>query len=313
MKTVGCEPFYQMKTVPLTLLLLFLTLHISVFAQETQPGSQDSQPEPSIRLWMGPDGHPLPFSTDDEVCDFLKSATVNGILKIQTGVTKPKKVLLEKEGVKAQAIFHYLHSEGRQGKLDGAYVKYIRDSYLNQVAAYEMSRLLGMTNLPPTVIREVNGKEGSVQLWIENAMTEKDRRARKLKPLKPSIINLYAHDMRVFDYLINNIDRHLANILYDPNWQLWLIDHTRAFGRDPSLLDKSKLRRCSRSLWIKLQSLDDALISQTLEPYMGRKEINALLGRREKLIKWLKKKIEKEGEGEVLFGWGSLPPSSTAK
>jgi hypothetical protein len=166
-----------------------------------------------------------------------------------------------------------------------------------------VSRLLGMGNVPPTVMRTVNGKKGSVQLWIENAMTEKARRAKGVYPPNRSIVNQYADDMNVFDYLINNIDRHQGNILYGPDWQLWLIDHTQAFGRDPKLLDTGRLRRCSRTLWGKLRSLDDELIGGSLEPYMGPDEINALLKRRSEIIARLEAKIGAEGEKKVLFNY----------
>ncbi|MEE8400202.1 MAG: hypothetical protein V3S89_14410 [Desulfobacterales bacterium] len=295
MKTHDCGSVYPMKVFLLTISWLLLVLHVLAFAGESQPIGQ--------KQWMGPDGQLLPFSTADEVCEFLRTAEIQGMQRIPTGLTKPKKLLLEKDGTKANAIFHSFRREKRQMKLGRELVSHYRDSYLNQVAAYEMSRLLGMTNVPPTVLREISGRKGSVQLWIENGRTEKKRREEKIELENLSAINLCTYDMWVFDYLINNIDRHLDNILYDPDWQLWLIDHTRAFGRDPGLLVKGKLRRCSRSMWTKLQSLDDQVISQTLEPYMGRKEINALLSRRKEIVSRLKEKIRKEGETKVLFDY----------
>ena len=294
MRTGDCGRVYVMGALLLTVPLL-LAFHGSGFAEGPQSGSQ--------KRWKGPDGHTLPFSTDSELCDFLKTSMVRDIQKVPTGVTKPRKLLLERDGVTAHAIFHYRHSEGREGKLAREYVKHIRDSYLNQVAAYEMSYLLGFTNVPPTVSREIDGEKGSVQLWIENAMTEKKRREKGVRPPNLTIVNRYTDDMRVFDYLINNIDRHQDNILYDPNWQLWLIDHTRAFGRDHSLLNRNTLRRCSRSLWARIQSLDNQTITQVLEPYMGRKEVEAVFTRRKRILKRLKEQIRKEGEEAVLFDY----------
>lgn len=259
----------------------------------------------SCRSWIGPAGTPLPFSTDTAVCDFLKTASVREIRRISTGVTKPEKLLLERDGVRAHAIFHYRHSEGREGKLQGEYVRHIRDSYLNQVAAYRIGRLLGLTNVPPTVLREVNDREGSLQLWIEDAMTEKDRRQAGFRPDSIRTLNLLAHDMRVFDYLINNIDRNQGNILYGPDWQLWLIDHTRAFGRDHGLLNRSQLRRCSRRLWEKLQATDDRTISQTIARYMGTRELQAVLKRRNMILKRLRREMERKGEEKVIFQYGN--------
>ena len=39
--------------------------------------------------------------------------------------------------------------------------------------------------------------------------------------------------MNVFDALIYNTDRNRGNILITPDWRLWMIDHTRAFRRNP--------------------------------------------------------------------------------
>jgi hypothetical protein len=109
--------------------------------------------------------------------------------------------------------------------------------------------------------------------------------------------------MRVFDNLINNTDRNYTNILYDPNWRLWLIDHTRAFGRSKELPDQKRLVRCSRSLWEKLQSLDKKIIKETMEPYMGSVEISRIMDRRDKIVNHFKEKIKKEGEENVLFDY----------
>lgn len=262
----------------------------------------------SWKTWLGPDGRPLPFKNADEALHFLAGADIESQLAIPTGVTKPKKLLLEKNGVRAHAIFHYHHDEDRRVSLGGKTVRFFRDSYRNQVAAYEMSRLLGISNVPPTVLRKMKGRKGSLQLWIENAMNEKDVSILDSSAIeenqKPKTSKLKS-DMRVFDNLINNIDRNRTNILYDANWQLWLIDHTRAFGRETALPDTERLRRCSRPLWEKLRSLNDQRVYETLEPYMGKWEIRALLTRRDKIIEWLNARIEKEGEDNVLFDYPS--------
>ena len=213
---------------------------------------------------------------------------------------------MEKNGVRAHAIFHYRHTVDRNVKLrTGDHARYFRDSYLNQVAAYEMSRLLGITNVLPTVLRTVNRRKGSVQLWIENAFNERDRIEDNRLPPNLPMVELTAHDMRVFDSLINNIDRNQTNILFDPTWQLWYIDHTRAFGQEEELNRPEKLQRCSIPLWEKLQALDGDLLSETLDPYMGERQIRAVMTRRDMLVTYFQKKIVTEGEGTVLFHYPS--------
>ncbi len=289
--------------VLLALVSISLISHMVGFAQSAHAGDQ-VRPLPVKRVWVGPDGNPLPFASEGEVLDFLRTARVQNVENIPVGITKPKKVVLEKDGIQACAIFHFRHIVRTQEKLvDGETIRYFRDSYLNQIAAYELSRLLGMRRVPPTVLRKINGRKGSVQLWIEGAHTEKKRHEKGLQPTDPAALILANHDMRVFDNLINNIDRNVSNFLYDSNWDLWYVDHTRAFGRDMDLRDTKRLVQCCRSLWAKLQSLDEQVVRKTLKPYMGRMEIVRLLQRRDKIVAYFQKKIAREGEAKVLFDY----------
>lgn len=256
------------------------------------------------RVWLGADQQPLPFRSEDRLLKLLGTAQFKCVVRVLGGVTRAEKVLLEDDGIQIHAVFHDLHVTGTQQVLvDGERVLYFRDSYYNQVAAYELSRLLGLGRVPPTVLREINGKRGSLQFWIENACTEKDRCDNELQPTDPKAIVLAHYDMRVFDNLINNIDRKWQNILYDADWDLWYIDHTRAFGRNVKLRDPKRLVKCSRLLWERLRTLSDDAAYRALRPYMGRMEIKRLLGRRDQIVSFFKEKIEQEGEDRVLFDY----------
>ena len=304
MKTSLCGLLDSIGTRLMLLVVIAVALPLVCFAQSLYSDSTDAKPQPGERVWLGADGKPLPFTSEDEVLDFLRTAQVRDVSNIPVGITKPRRVRLEKDGLQACAIFHYRHFVGTNEELeDGEKILFFRESYLNQVAAYELNRLLGMRRVPPTVLRKVDGKKGSVQFWIENACNERDRSESDLQPTDPSAIVLANHDMRVFDNLINNIDRNWTNILYDSDWNLWYIDHTRAFGRDGELRDTKRLQRICRPLWENLQSLDDSLVFKTLKPYMGKMEMKRLLDRRDKIIKHFQEKIAKEGEDEVLFDY----------
>ena len=41
--------------------------------------------------------------------------------------------------------------------------------------------------------------------------------------------------MKMLDLLIANVDRNQGNLLYDPDWHLLLIDHSRAFTEKKDL------------------------------------------------------------------------------
>ena len=104
-----------------------------------------------------------------------------------------------------------------------------KDSYLFEIAAYELDKLLGLNMVPPTVERSFNGKKGSVQLWVENCMTEKDRKLKKMDPPDLAIWNTQIFQVRLFDNLLYNIDRNLGNLLIDDEWKVYMIDHSRSF------------------------------------------------------------------------------------
>ena len=124
--------------------------------------------------------------------------------------------------------------------------RFFLDSYLSEMAAYEMNRLLGLDNMPPTVFRTLNRSEGTLQLWAEGTMLDRERAQKKILPPEALPWNRQMYDMRVFDNLINNFDRNQTSILIDPNWRMILIDHTRSFARDRSLPRPEQVIHCTR-------------------------------------------------------------------
>ena len=109
--------------------------------------------------------------------------------------------------------------------------------------------------------------------------------------------------MWVFDNLINNIDRTQENFVFDSQWNLWYIDHTRAFGRNRQLPSPERVKRCSRRLLQALRELDEAEVRRVLRPFMGSSEITGLLHRRQLLLTLIGEKLAEQGEGRVLFSY----------
>jgi len=260
---------------------------------------------PSARhVWKGPDGTPLPFQTDEEVLAHLRTAKVVSMRGVPKGITQPRKCLLEKDGVRSNAVFRDVDEDKAVATLaTGERILFFRDSYIFEPAAYELARLLGMDNVPPAVVRRVYGKNGSIQIFLENAMTEEDRIRQKIRPPDAVRWNQQVFVMRVFDNLVANMDRNAGNILIDKDWKLWLIDHTRAFHRSESLREPDKVRQCERKLFERLKALNPEEVKRQLKPYLRTSEIDSLLKRRDKLVALLEKLIEERGEEKVLFSW----------
>ena len=177
----------------------------------------------------------------------------------------------------------------------------IRDAAVFECAAYELSQALGLGRVPPTVWRRIGKTAGSVQIWLEEAMTQTEFLKQSLEPPGVARWNLQKHRMYVFDALIANLDRNQGNVLIDRDETLWFIDHTRAFVQTRDLLEPKKVTRCSRDLWLALRNLDEASVQQRLEPFLTKGEIEALFKRRVQLVAHIEKLIAAHGEAAVLF------------
>lgn len=273
--------------------------------QTPQARQAPASPQPSgiaYRPWLGADGQPLPFRSDEEVLAFLRDATVVGEHDIPEGVTSPKKVLLEKDGLRVNAVFRAVNEDKSVMQFGtGDTELNFRDSYLFEPAAYQLATMLGLNNVPPAVLRKVKGQDGSVQIWVEQAMTEAKR--LKTKQHAPDIDrwNRQYHTMNMFDVLVDNTDRNRGNILITPDWKMWYIDHTRAFRRYPDLRNPKKIVRCSRTMYERMKALDEPTLRQSLHPFLRNVEISAILKRRDKIIRRLDALIAEQGESAVLF------------
>ncbi len=310
------QPFRQKLvsglTVPLLILLLAPTPGVSrpeaakrgkfVTATYESLAILPQLSEASAARWLDPEGKPLPFTSDEEVMEFLRTARLIRFRGIPLGVNLPRRALLEKDGVRMHAIFRDVNMDKPMQRLaSGTVVMNFRDSYIFEPAAYELSRLLGLDNVPPTILRKLRGKRGYLQAWLENAMDEERRIRDDLKAPDKVLWSKQIWNMRVFDNLIYNIDRNQGNILIDRNWRVWLIDHGRAFRLEKELRNPELIVQCGRKLWEKLKSLDEETVRERLKKFLRSSQIKALMRRRDILVAHIQKLIEERGENKVLF------------
>jgi hypothetical protein len=80
-----------------------------------------------------------------------------------------------------------------------------------------------------------------------------------------------------------------------------MIDHTRAFRRHIDLGNPEQLRRCERGLLEAMRRLDRLSLARELGEYLAGPEIDALLARRDKIVKYFDRQISERGENAVLF------------
>jgi hypothetical protein len=260
-------------------------------------------------VWLDSAGKPLPFQTPRAILGYLRTAEVVGERPIGQGTTGAERILLDREGVRVRAAFRTVdrtyHGPFENLPLS---VRRVRDAALFECAAYELSEVLGLGRVPPTVWRRIGKTSGSVQIWLEGALTQDRFLERSPERSDVARWNLQKQRMYVFDALIANLDRNQGNILVDREGTLWFIDHTRAFARTDDLLQPEKVTRCSRDLWLALRDLDEASLRSRLAPFLKKVELDALFKRRRALVARLEKLIAEEGESSVLFDLD--PPGS---
>jgi hypothetical protein len=176
------------------------------------------------------------------------------------------------------------------------------DSYRFNVAGYRLARLLDLDNVPMSVERVVNGKRAAVTWWIDDVMMdERTRIKQRVQSPDSERTAMQIHIMRVFDALIQNRDRNLGNVLWTTDWKMWMIDHTRAFRIGSALLNPKLLERVERSLLENMRALTYETVSQAAGTSLTRFEIQALLTRRDAIVKLFDARIAERGEGSVLY------------
>jgi hypothetical protein len=258
--------------------------------------------------FLGPDGSPLPFQSRAEVESFLSQARVVSSRAAPGGITGARKLLLERDGVTAHAIFRTVARTALVEPMPHGRVQpHFRDHHVNEVAAYELAKLLGLGTVPPTVSRRIGAHQGSLQLWIEGAETERRFRERPLPPVERVRHALQVDQMQVFDNLIHNIDRNLGNYLTDAFGRVWYVDHTRSFLRLPVLPRAERVVRVDRGFWDRLREVSDERLAATLALHLRDPEIRGLLERRRRVVALLESRLHERSPARVLFSLAWVP------
>jgi len=297
---------YRSLVVPTLVTALGLVVCLPTAAAATSLAASGTRQHPPRLRWRGPEGVPLPFRDSADAVDFLRNATIVSVDEVGEGSTRPKKVLLERDGVRAHAIFRsFERVQERVVDPDTGQTRFqpFKDSALFEAAAYELATMLDLPFVPPTTRRVVDNRDGTLQLWIESAMSETQRQERGIEPPNATWWRGVLQALVIFDNLASNADRNTTNLLIDPDWGVWFIDHTRAFQQDRDLRNPEHIGFIERRLFRLLRDLPDADIRERMSPYLDGREIGALLRRRARIVEHIETLIERQGEGAVLFDY----------
>lgn len=241
-----------------------------------------------------------PFSTRDQVEEFLRTARVVASRGTPRGITSPERLTLDDGKVRHDALFKRI-DERKKGitQLERSAEYDFKDSWKFEVAAYEIDKLLGLNMVPVTVAREYMGTKGSLQYWVDDCMLEKERLEKKIMPPDPIRWMWQIHQVRVFDQLVYNIDRNLGNILVTPDFRCVMIDHSRCFKSVGELRSPKEMEVFSRSMMEALAKLDEAALRQRCGEFLTPPEIQTTLQRRDLILGHYEKTVKARGYGIV--------------
>ena len=220
------------------------------------------------------------------------------------GITKPRKATLSDGERTLHAVFKDVDDYEPKSKTpDGRVFFSLSDSYKHEIASYELSKLLGMDIVPPTVGRTIDRKNGSLQLWVDGSMREWERKnVKKLTPPDMDRWNNQIATIKLYLQLIWDTDfNNISNLLVDESWKLWKIDASRAFYVDKKLRREDSLNRFSRKVLAALETLDREVLDTTLERWLSARQIEALWQRRTRILELAAENVAKFGEESVLY------------
>ena len=160
------------------------------------------------KVWMG---------KEKDYERFLTNAEIVSVKDVGSGVNQPKRITLRQGARELDALWKSI----QRGPKEWAW-----ESFEAEVAAYQLDRILGLHMVPPTVVRSIQGQEGSLQLWVTGVKFFRDTSADapQTQEWDQQLVSC-----QLFDNLIANGDRGHTNILVDEQWNLVLIDHSQAF------------------------------------------------------------------------------------
>ncbi len=259
-----------------------LTLVVPLaFALSSPPPFVLAQPAvaPSARIWV---------DRYQEFETYIKTAPIVRVEDIPIGVTRPRHGFFAPGGLVAGVAIKALRPSRATGYFE---------SYQSEIAAYEVDKLLELNMVPVTVERQFEGQRASVQLWVDGAVQRNSLKGQRAPD--PADWNRQTRRWIVFHNLVANLDPNEGNLLVvrEPNWQLVLVDHSRAFTTTTKMVFP-QMSAIDRPFFERLKALDQS----TLDTTIGKLVLDgsrSILKRRDLIVAQLEKLAKAKGEAVV--------------
>lgn len=267
-----------------------LTILLAVLALE---GAAVGRPTPALAL------------TGEAAETFLREARVLKLSEYESkGITRPRRATLSNGELTLMAAFKDVDEVYPRMTIgNGRVLVNLKDHYKHEVAAYELDKILGLGIVPPTVERKIWRQWGSLQMWVNGAMTEWERKKDgELSPPDMAAWNNQISTLKVFLQLIWDTDyNNISNIMVDESWHVWKIDSSRAFRVDAELRREAALTKFSRALLASLENLDQTEFERALTPWLNPRQINTMWQRRTRILELAEERVAEFGPESVLY------------
>jgi hypothetical protein len=235
---------------------------------------------------------PKPLAPKD-LESFLRAAAVTGRGPGPGGRTDAWKLTLASGDVVQPALFRYI---------DRRRPDPLADSYKYDLAAYILSRYLGLTFVPPIVERTVEGTPGAVQAFVSNARSIAELRERRISPIDPEDFERILADLRVFQAIVFDDCRNEKDTLVSiDTGRVYRVDFSEAFAPKTGDAPGCPVERCSRLLYRRLLAWNDKTVASYLGRYLGEDELQALNTRRSLVVRRIRLLVKSQGESRVLY------------
>jgi hypothetical protein len=251
-----------------------LLASVLVLAAASVPVAQSTPAKPSSSVL----GH-------EARARFLETAKVTRTREVGKGVTNSLRVTLSDGAFTHDAHVQTIDDYKSVFQTPRGTELNFYDTWRYNVGAYRLSLMLGIDMVPVTVERMFRGKPASFTWWVDDVLMEESERLKKdVHPPDQQRWNEQLWTLRVFDQLIENVDRNLGNMLIDKDWKVWMIDHTRAFRRHKELRSAKNLSKIDRELLLALGNLTLDGVKQQTAPWLNDDEIRPMLERRDLIV-----------------------------
>jgi len=226
--------------------------------------------------------------SDAQIEDFLLHAKIGKTHTLGKGVTLSIRATLRDATMTHEAQIQQVDQRLQQFDTGRGVEFNFRDSWMYNVAAYRLDRLIGLNMVPVSVVRRFDHERAAFTWWLDEVMMDEGTRLKQHREA-PDVQrwNQQIQMVRVFDQLIANTDRNLGNLLISSDWRIWPIDHTRAFRLNRQPKSPGNITRCDREVLERMKQLDQPTLNKALGDVLTRDEIDALLSRRDAIVKHL--------------------------